>query len=97
MASGRRTQTPRPPRGVKPPSMNGSPWPHIEDLIDSDGTITVGRVAPIDCAAIASDESTMLAALVRNKDESLLDLLQRLDEAIRMAVEEEHYTDEING
>jgi hypothetical protein len=34
--------------------------------------------------------------LVRRPRESLEDLLTRLDEAIRMAYEEEQYTDEIN-
>jgi predicted RNase H-like HicB family nuclease len=38
----------------------------------------------------------MLAQLVRRDGESLMDLLQRLDEAIDKAVNEETYTDEIN-
>lgn len=97
MASRRHTRTTQPPRGVKPPAAKRSPWPNIEELIESDGNITVGRVAPIACAAIAADEHNMLAALVRNKGESLLELLQRLDVAIRLATEKEQFTDEING
>lgn len=73
-----------------------SPWPHIEELISYDGNISIGRVDPIPCAAVASDEHNMLAALVRRQDESFLELLARLDQAIDKAVNEEIFTDEIN-
>jgi len=49
------------------------------------------------CAAIASDEHNMLAALVGRRGESLPDLLDRLDAAVAKAYDEEIYTDEING
>jgi hypothetical protein len=38
-----------------------------------------------------------MAALTRKKDESILDLLVRLDRAVRKAAEEEQFTDEINS
>jgi hypothetical protein len=57
----------------------------------------LGRVAPIECAAIASDEYAMLAALVRRKDESFADLMQRLDAALAKAIENDEFTDEINA
>ena len=39
----------------------------------------------------------MLAALVRRKGESLMDLMRRLDKAIEKAWQKEIYTDEINS
>jgi hypothetical protein len=71
-------------------------WSQIEWLVDGEGEITIGRAGRIRCAAIASDGHNALAMLVRRPQESLEDLLARLDEAIRLAVEEDTYTDEIN-
>lgn len=39
----------------------------------------------------------MLAALLRREGESLVNLLNRLDEAVGKAFNEEIYIDEING
>jgi hypothetical protein len=72
-------------------------WSQIERLVDGEGEITIGRVGSVRCAAMAVDEHNALAMLVRRPGESLNDLLARLDEAIRLAVEEDTYTDEING
>jgi hypothetical protein len=72
-------------------------WSQIEWLVDGAGEITIGRFGRIRCAAVASDGHDALAMLVRRPGESLEDLLARLDEAIRLAVEEDTYTDEING
>lgn len=74
-----------------------TPWPNIEELIDNGGNVSIGDIPPVPCAAVAADESTMLAALLRRKDESLINLLNRLDEAVGKAFNEEIYTDEING
>lgn len=95
MASHRRTPAPKAARSIKQPVR--SPWPHIEELVECGGNITIGRIAPIECAAVAADESNMLAALTRKKGENLLDLLERLDRAVRKATEEGKFTDEING
>ena len=70
---------------------------NIESLISGEGSIEIGRIGPVRCAAVASDENQMLAALVRRKGESLMYLMQRLDEAIEKAWEKEIYTDEINS
>ncbi len=75
----------------------GALWPHIQELIDCGGSISIGDIAPVSCAAIASDEHNMLAALRRREGESLTALLRRLDEAIGNALEHDIYTDEING
>lgn len=90
----RRTRTKT--RRLREPPKPRSPWPHIEELIESDGNITIGRVAPIDCAAVATDEHNMLAALVRRDGETFLELMQRLDKAVKLALDEEQFTDEIN-
>ena len=70
--------------------------PNIEFLIDGDGEITIGNIASIPCAATASDDHQSFAMLVRRDDESLGQLLIRLDRAIEMAVEDEIFIDEIN-
>lgn len=33
---------------------------HIEELIDSDGQVTLGHMNPVGCVAVASQESTTL-------------------------------------
>lgn len=72
-------------------------WPHIAELIDGNGEISIGRIAAFDCAAVATDESTLLATIVRRNGESLQALLERLNEAISRAIDEDDVTDEING
>jgi hypothetical protein len=69
---------------------------NIDFLIRSDGEITLGRVGPIRCAAIACDPHSSLAMLVRRRNESLMALLERLDAAIEDALEREVFVDEIN-
>lgn len=70
---------------------------NIDFLINGNGTVTLGRVGPFPCTAIASDENQCLAMLVRDPDESLVALLERLDAAIEDAFERGIYTDEINA
>ena len=67
----------------------------IAELIQY-GDITIGQLHQIGCVATASDEDRTLAMLVRRKGETLLQLLQRLDQAIQKAQEEDIFTDEIN-
>lgn len=74
-----------------------TPWPNIEELIDNGGNVSIGDIPPVPCAAVAADESIMLAALLRREGESLIELLGRLDDAIGKALDEEFYTDEINA
>ena len=99
MARRRRTARPAGARRLKPkpPPAPSSPWPNIEALVDYDGHIAIGRIEPIDCAAIANDDHNMLAALVRRPGETFTQLLDRLDRAIDQAVNHEIFTDEING
>ncbi len=69
---------------------------NIECLIDGGGEISIGRFGPARCAATACDESSCLAVLRRKPNETLMELLQRLDKAIDQAWEADVYTDEIN-
>jgi predicted RNase H-like HicB family nuclease len=70
---------------------------NIAQLIECDGQITLGHVAPVrTCVATATDEAQCLAMLVRRDGETLDDLLQRLDAAIADAYENDRFADEIN-
>lgn len=73
------------------------PWSHITALIARGGHVTFGRIAPIDGAAVAADEHTMLAALVRRSGESIPQLLARLNDAVGQAVTGGVVTNEVNG
>jgi hypothetical protein len=84
-----------PPSRVKPDITS---WPHLQDLIDSDGTINIGHVAPLTtCTAIAAQGRQVYAMLAVAEDETLTSLLDRLDTAVEKALEDGVYTDEING
>ncbi len=70
---------------------------NITWLVENGGQVSIGRHGPVRCAAIACDESSQLAALVKRNSETIEDLLARLDTAIGKALEEEVYTNELNG
>ncbi len=93
MARRVRTRDRTAPRGVSP---TGDALANIAALIDDGGQITIGRLDPIACAAIANDDHNCLAMLQRRPEESLRDLLVRLDDAIATAWNEEILIDEIN-
>jgi hypothetical protein len=85
-------------RSVKDPQRPdaANPWPHLQELIDNDGSISIGRVSPIPCAAVANDEDTTYAMLLRRKNETLVELMTRLDSAVATAIDEEICIDEVN-
>jgi hypothetical protein len=72
------------------------PWPTLSRFIDGGGHISIGRVPPIQCAAIANDEHIMYVALKRRRGESLTNLLSRLDESLKHCFDNEEFVDEIN-
>ena len=54
-------------------------WPNIVELLDqAGGHIGIGRMPPIDGAAVAVTETELIASLVRRDGESFSELLQRL-------------------
>lgn len=71
-------------------------FPHIEQLIEDGGQITIGELDPIACAAVANDEHNTLAMLRRRPRETFAQLLARLDLAVGLAYVEDVFTDEIN-
>ena len=74
-----------------------SEWPHLEDLITHGGQVTIGKIHPIECAAIAGNGKKMLAALQRRNGERLAELLQRLEQAVKEAQSSTRVTNEIHG
>lgn len=73
-------------------------WPNITELLDqAGGHISIGRMPPIKGAAIAVNDQTLVASLVRRDGETFSELLQRLDGAIGKALHEGVTTNEING
>jgi hypothetical protein len=59
----------------------------IETLIEEGGEFTtLGKLAPFDCVATATDDvGTCLTMLVRRDGETLNQLIKRLDKAIHLA------------
>jgi hypothetical protein len=99
VASRRRKPNPTAPRGVETTRARtpGQFLPNLEEfVIHGEGQIAIGAIRPIACAAIANDGHNMLAALVRRPDETLHQLLERLDQALQLALQDEVFTDEIN-
>lgn len=87
-----------PGRAKNSPATARSPWPTLESFVLHDGgQITIGEIGPVECAAVASDDHNMQVALQRRANESLAELLQRLDAALKRALEEDVFIDEING
>ena len=73
-------------------------WPNIIELLDqAGGHIGIGRMPPIDGAAVAVTETELIASLVRRDGESFPELLQRLDTVIGKALHEGVVTNEVNG
>ena len=66
-------------------------------LVENEGEVSIGRVGPYPCIAVATDEHNQLAALVKKSDESVGGLLMRLNEAVQKAWDDEIFTDEINN
>ncbi len=80
---------------------NTSPDPlanlvHLSTFIDGGGQITLGKLHPLPCVAVASDNHNSLAMLKRKPNETLYQLLERLDAAIAKAQNENRFIDEIN-
>lgn len=87
----------RPPAAAK--SKASTPWPTIEDFLKmEEGSITLGTInhSSPGYTAVASDEHNMLVALVRNRGETLHQLLDRLEHALGPAIENQVFVDEIN-
>jgi hypothetical protein len=69
--------------------------PNLASFIE-DGEVTIGIVDPVGCIATAADQHASIAMLVRRKNETLTELLTRLDYAVGLALTEDIFTDEVN-
>jgi hypothetical protein len=69
---------------------------HIARVIEAGGQIMLGTLQPITGAAVAHDGHKALAMLRRRSNESIPDLLMRLDAAIATAQSTGKRVDEIN-
>jgi hypothetical protein len=79
-------------------TLKADQWPNIAELLDQPGGhISIGRMPPIEGAAIAINDQTLLASLVRGESETFPDLMNRLDAAIGKALHEGVVTNDING
>ncbi|HEY5580721.1 MAG TPA: hypothetical protein VIK56_06100 [Rhodoferax sp.] len=77
------------------PRTSPTNFPNLDALI-LDGQITIGKIPPIGNVAIATNGQKTIAMLRQRPGDVLLDVLQRLDEAVKKAIETDVYTDEIN-
>jgi len=82
--------------GAAPATSRLNPLANVDALLNDGGQITIGYLEPIACAAIANDQHNSLAMLQRRPGETLHHLLARLDAAIALAWNEDHFSDEIN-
>ena len=72
-------------------------WRNLQQLIGSDGEISIGYKPPVNAiVAAATDEHQAYAMLRVAPGEPLHDILDRLDAAVARAVEDGISTDEIN-
>ncbi len=97
-----KSRTRKPTRSLKQSLEAASASDPIADLLPSlatfieDGEVTVGVLSPVGCVATAADEHASIAMLVRRKNETLTELLTRLDYAIGLALTDDIFTDEVN-
>jgi hypothetical protein len=91
-----RRAKPGSPAAARGLTRHTGPLAHIEALLDDGGQIMLGTVKPIVGAAVAHDGRQTLAMLKRRPDETVEQLLQRLDRAVYTAIDTGARVDEIN-
>ena len=81
---------------TKVPTSSLPNLPYIDEIVQLGG-ISIGIIPPLtECVAVAHEGKNTLAMLVREKGETLDQLLTRLDLAIAKAQTDDVFTDEIN-
>jgi hypothetical protein len=73
-----------------------SAFPTLHRFVTSGGTIDVGRIDIIDCAAVASDADTLWVALTRRRGEELTQLLKRLNDTLEQCLARNLRVDELH-
>ena len=71
-------------------------FPVLNRFITSGGTIDVGRIETIECAAVASDAQKFWVVLTRRQDEPLSALLQRLNDTLEYCLARNEQIDELD-
>ena len=69
--------------------------PYIAELLKH-GQITVGNIRPVGCVAVAHDGRQTVSMLLRRQEETVTELLARLNLAIAKAFNDGIRTDEVN-
>jgi hypothetical protein len=81
---------------VKNPFSTTASFKHIQAFLDnSRGQITIGEIPPIRRAMLAAEGKKARVALVCRDDETVADLLQRLDASLGKALAENTVIDEV--
>jgi hypothetical protein len=81
---------------VKNPFSPAASFKHIQAFLDnSRGQITIGEIPPIRRVTLAAEGKKARVALVCRDDETLADLLQRLDALLGKALAENTVIDEV--
>jgi hypothetical protein len=79
----------------RPNSLTGS-FANIQAFLDdTHGQITIGEIPPIRSAALAAQGKKVRVALVRRDNETISELLLRLDTALAHALENDTAVDEV--
>jgi hypothetical protein len=73
-----------------------SPFPVLNRFVTSGGTIDIGRIDRVDCAAIATDTDTLWVALTRRESEGLMELLSRLNDTLAHCLTSGKSVDELD-
>ena len=81
---------------VKSPFSSVASFKHIQAFLDnSHGQITIGEIPPIRRATLAAEGKKVRVALVCRDNETVADLLQRLDASLGKALAENTVVDEV--
>ena len=76
--------------------MSGVRFDNIQAFVDGTrGQLTIGKIPPIPCAALAAVGKTVKVALVRRPKETVSELLQRLDTALGKVLADGQPIDEV--
>ena len=81
---------------MKNPFLPAASFKHIQAFLDnSRGQITIGEIPPIRRATLAAEGKKVRVALVCRDNETVADLLQRLDASLGKALAENTAVDEV--
>jgi hypothetical protein len=81
---------------MKNPFVAVPSFKHIQAFLDtSRGQITIGEIPPIRRATLAAEGKKVRVALVCRDNETIADLLQRLDASLGKALAENTVVDEV--